>query len=760
MAGPFETQIGIGIKDNATPGIARIRNEVQRMQEARERLGVNGEHAIRRAIQQTEAALNRLARNGSLSAAELSRAQEKAAAKIARLQKEMSEAEVQSYTRRNTAREAYAALGIRSEHNIQREIQRTEAAYNRLERSGALSSGELQRAQEKTISTVARLRRELGETTREQSRLVSGFKMMGGLAAGFAGAKMVLGQPIAQQRDFDAELHTASNFIYRDKNTVAERLQGVNELKDQIYNATSYGGGTREEALAAAEMLARSKMTKSEVFAGLPEVMKIHTATGTDARDVASLLTSTYNFGLTGSQNAAALDAATTAAQHGKADVSLLAREAPRGLENARGAGFTGTKGFADVMALYEVASSIAGSADEGATNTNDLITELSSTNLANSAKRVKIHGRKLDYKSMATNDALRGHNALYTLEHMVQAVDANDEKMKGWQKALTSTTDPKKRENLQRSIDERHRQNVGLFLHNQQSANAFLGYERNVSQYEAISGDVQAQFTKPEGQRSTDIDFGVMKDTANYKDQQLNTQKQKSSDSAVKPLSDGLGDLELKVARLAEEFPRVATAAEGAAIAMTAVAAAGAFKGGYDLLTGRNGGLLKRLTGAGVEVAENAGVNAVEDVAGGVASKPGWMSRLGGAIAGGGKWLYNGGKTIVTDGLLDNPLTLPVTAGIAAMWPASTVGNGDEQNELQRLKSRNQKLNSVPTSAEALQMLQSRNGQIHTGANAPVIQLPQQPAPVVNLRVFLDGNEISSHMTTQAERNARRYGA
>lgn len=760
MAGPFETQIGIGIKDNATPGIARIRNEVQRMQEARERLGVNGEHAIRRAIQQTEAALNRLARNGSLSATELSRAQEKAAVKIARLQKEMSEAEVQSYTRRNTAREAYAALGIKSEHNIQREIQRTEAAYNRLERSGALSSGELQRAQEKTVATVARLRRELGETAREQSRLVSGFKMMGGLAAGFAGAKMVLGQPIAQQRDFDSELHTASNFIYRDKNTVAERLKGVNELKGQVYNAISYGGGSREEALAAAEMLARSKMTTPEVFGGLPEVMKIHTATGTDARDVASLLTSTYNYGLTGSQNTAALDAATTAAQHGKADVALLAREAPRGLENARGAGFTGTKGFADVMALYEVASSIAGSADEGATNTNDLITELSSVNLDNSAKRVKIHGKRLDYKSMATADARRGHNALYTLEHMVRAVDANDASMQSWKKKLAATTDPAERTNLQRAIDERHGQNVGLFLHNQQSRNAFLGYERNSDQYNAISADVQAQFTRPEGQRSTDIDYGVMKDAASYKDQQLKNQQQKASDSAVKPLSDGLGDLELKVAKLAEEFPRVATAAEGAAIAMTAVAAAGAFKGTYDLLTGKKGGLLKRLTGAGVEAAENAGVNAVEDIAGGVAGKPGWVSRLGGAIAGGGKWLYNGGKTIVTDGLLDNPLTLPVTAGIAAMWPASTVGNGDEQNELQRLKARNQQRNSVPTSAEALNMLQSRNSQNHTGTNAPVIQLPRQPAPVVNVQVHLDGQQLRSWFQVQTDLDARRHGA
>ncbi len=77
-------------------------------------------------------------------------------------------------------------------------------------------------------------------------------------------------------------------------------------------------------------------------------------------------------------------------------------------LENAKSAGFGGEKGFADVLALYEVAASVAGTADEGATNTNDLISELSSVNLANSANRVKINGKRLNYKSMALKDAQR----------------------------------------------------------------------------------------------------------------------------------------------------------------------------------------------------------------------------------------------------------------------------------------------------------------------------------------------------------------
>lgn len=757
MAGPFDTQIGIGVTDNATASIKSIRNEVTRMYEAREHLGVQSEHKLRRAIQQTEASLNRLARSGTLSAAEMSRAQGKAAAKISRLQKEMAEAEVRSYTSRNAAREAYTALGVRSEHEIQREIQKTTAAYNRLERSGVLSATEQKRAYEQMTSTVGKLRRELGETERSQSRMVSTFKTIGGIAAGVSGAAMVLGRPIGQQRDFDSELHQGVNFLYRDKNSASERLAGVGTLRSKIYDAVEYGGGDRKDALAAAEIMGRSKMGVNDVYGALPEVMKVSTATGADASDVASLMTSTYNFGFKGEQARAALDAATTASQHGKADVSLLAREAPRGLENARGAGFMGQKGFADVMALYEVASSIAGNADEGATNTNDLITELSSTNLTNSAKRVKVRGKRLDYPSMATKDALQGHNALYTLEHMVSAVDANDSKMTGWQKALSNTADPVKRKNLQRAIDEEHRHNIGLFLHNQQSANAFLGYERNTEQFETISKDVEKQFSLKPGERSTDIDYAVMKDTANYKSRQLKTQNEKASDAATKPLSDVLGDFELKMAKLAEEFPNVATAAKGAAIALSAVAAFGALKGGTDLLTGGGkGGLLKRLGRNPGAVAEGA-----EDVAEAAGGKPGWLKSFGRWLIKGGSTLggaaVNGGKSLVTDGLIGNPLAMTI-AGL--IYPSDTVSGSSESAELLRLKNHNQGVNARQTSAEALSYLQNWNGEKKTPGGQPVVQLPAQPAPNVTVNMYVDGQKMLDLFHTHIEHNARRHGA
>ncbi|EMW8997018.1 phage tail tape measure protein, partial [Salmonella enterica] len=171
MAGHFDTQIGIGVKDNASVPLQRIRNETVRMQQARERVGIHSEHTLQREIARTEAAYNRLERSGKLSATELARAHEKTVATVARLRREMEETEKQQERlRRNPLGDARERLGIRSEQTIRREMALTEAAYNRLERSGELSAAELARAYARTTDTISKLRRELGETERTQSR--------------------------------------------------------------------------------------------------------------------------------------------------------------------------------------------------------------------------------------------------------------------------------------------------------------------------------------------------------------------------------------------------------------------------------------------------------------------------------------------------------------------------------------------------------------------------------------------------------------
>jgi methanogenic corrinoid protein MtbC1 len=169
MDGNMKVGIQLGATDNATPVVKSMRNELDKLATARSNLGVRAEHTIQREIQRTQASYNRLARSGNLSSEELSRAYSEMRKNISALRLEMeSEAEA---TRSNFERMATARsmLGIRSEREIQREIQRTEAAYNRLARSGKLSSAEQARAFTEMKKRVAALNAEM-EHEAEQTR--------------------------------------------------------------------------------------------------------------------------------------------------------------------------------------------------------------------------------------------------------------------------------------------------------------------------------------------------------------------------------------------------------------------------------------------------------------------------------------------------------------------------------------------------------------------------------------------------------------
>ncbi len=60
---------------------------------------------------------------------------------------------------------ARETLGVRAENAIQREIEQTRAAYDRLKRSGVASQNELRRASEATKQRVRELNAELGKTS-------------------------------------------------------------------------------------------------------------------------------------------------------------------------------------------------------------------------------------------------------------------------------------------------------------------------------------------------------------------------------------------------------------------------------------------------------------------------------------------------------------------------------------------------------------------------------------------------------------------
>ncbi|MGL9774588.1 MAG: hypothetical protein ACR5LG_13390 [Sodalis sp. (in: enterobacteria)] len=90
-----------------------------------------------------------------------------------------------------------------------------------------------------------------------------------------------------------------------------------------------------------------------------------------------------------------------------------------------------GGGGYAQTLALFEAAASVAGEPDEAATNANDLLAELSSTNLKNNAKNLLIRGKGVDIQALMTQDAKAALTALDTLDRVIQLADRHDAQTK-----------------------------------------------------------------------------------------------------------------------------------------------------------------------------------------------------------------------------------------------------------------------------------------------------------------------------------------
>lgn len=746
MSGPFDTQISIGAKDNATPVIRSIRTETRRMQEAREQLGVRGERAIRREIQQTEASLNRLARSGTLSAAELSRAQEKAAAKIARLQKEMAEAEAQGYARRNAAREAYVALGVRSEHIIQREIQRTEAAYNRLERSGVLSAGEQRRAYEQMTSTVAKLKRELGETERAQtnlsSRLKSGMSLAGAVAGGITGAGMALRQPITDAASYDAELRKQANFAYSDRGDVAGRLAGMKDIDSAIHHAVDKSGASADEAFSGFETMMRSGVvSRDQAYKFLPNVLRNAVATGADATSVANTQASAVNFGLSDNDAPAALSVLTTMAQHGRIDVPELAREMPRGLEAGKSAGFHGQRGFASLAAFFEASAIGAKDPQDAATNANDFLAEMTSNNLTANGKRIKIKGRKLDIPAMMRNDLAKGLTPLDTITGIVGAMDKDDPQYRRYQQALKGAGTPAEREQLEAQLNQIHGQHISKLFPNQQARNAYINFDRNRDFYNAQVNEGVEQFKLPDGKRSADRDFNIVADGPRWKMDREKHVNALAGNDAMKGATGVWGDLMKHLTDLEQAFPQLTTAASGAATALKAIAGGvgGSMIGGW--VAGSGFKKVKDWFGRG-----KAGIGDIASDAGDIASDAGKaVGRNGGKVLRG---LGKAGKLGVIGDLMmgaenfysefiergsDKMKGVKLPAGGMAPHPVGALDVWDELHDFFK------------------QMGKTTPGGNGSGGRAP--------QPIVN-NIYLDGRLVTQQIMEQSELNSRRHGA
>ncbi|HEC1649405.1 TPA: phage tail tape measure protein [Yersinia enterocolitica] len=490
---------------------------------------------------------------------------------------------------------ARSTLGVRSEQDIQREIQQTQAAYNRLTRSGVMSANEQARAFSAMTDKVSRLKNELNGANHSMTGLQRARMLGSGAAAvvgGITAASAVLAQPVRNQMSYDRRVAMMANTAYAERG-VEGRLEGKKELGSLVKNAVTVGGGTKESAADTLDaMLASGAVSMDSVKTLLPVIQKYATATGADPKDLANIaIRLKQTFDIKDEDVGKALNMAIVAGQEGSFELADMAKYLPGQLASASSAGMSGLDDFSTLLALNQTSAITAGNSDEAGNNTANLLAKLNSRDTAMALAKIKYNGKGIDLPGSLAQAKEKGFNSVDAFVGIVDKVVAGDKKYQELQSQLKNAKGSERAQILASMAKILEGSSVGKVIADQQALKALIGYRANRDYAKDVVKKSNEQRNLKSGESAGDINFAVMSDANDVKAEQFNNAKDFAEMEAIKPLSDILGTLSKNLTEYSREYPGLTTAVVGATDGIKAMGAAAAAFAGLRFLMGGMGG-------------------------------------------------------------------------------------------------------------------------------------------------------------------------
>lgn len=489
---------------------------------------------------------------------------------------------------------ATARLGIRTEHQIRREIQQTQAAYNRLAKSGMASQRELARAAQVTRSRVRELTAEINGGASRLQRIGSGVRTIGrgvaGVAAGAAAGAYVLAQPVNRTMDFDTSLRHAANTMYAGK-SMAEKRAGMAEIKKSVMDAAYVGGTTRDAALEAMNtMVASGAMSDEAVKKLLPTVMKTATAANTEGNDIANIVTKALQAGFKEADIPSLLDRALQSGADGGFELKDMSRWLPQQLAAMKNAGMGATlDNFSSLLNANQLSFMTAGNTDEAGNNLVNLLAKINSQDIVTKAKKITINGKEgFDFTARMNKRQAAGMNSLDALVDIVGEITAKDEKSAALMKQINAAQGDEAKlallENQKALVDGTA---IGKLVSDRQALMALLALVNNKQELTRL----QAGQTNATG--AVDGAYGFVAEGSGFKKSQFSLAKSEAEYDAFEKFSDRIGGWMQSAAQWMRGHPEQAQTATqvgyGAAAASVAAGTSSMFGGG---------GLLSKLFG------------------------------------------------------------------------------------------------------------------------------------------------------------------
>ncbi|MFD3249466.1 phage tail tape measure protein [Rahnella aquatilis] len=523
------------------------------------------------------------------------KAVEKADDQLGKSQKQNSDGAIQAskalrseYQRSASAR---STLGIRAERDIQREIQLTQAAYNRLTRAGVMSANEQSRAFEAMTSRVSRLRGELNSAGQSMSRLERakgwGSNAMA-ITGGVAAAGAVLAQPVNNQMTYERKLADMSNTAFADQG-IAGRKTGMQQMDSLIRDSVKTGGGNKENAADTLNaLLASGAVDFNSVKTLLPVIQKYATASGADPKDLAQIaIRLKQTFGIQDQDIGKALNMSIAAGQAGSFELSDMSKFLPAQLANASNLGMKGLDDYSTLLGLNQAAAITAGDSSQAGNNVVNLLAKINSQDAATAASRIKINGHGIDLPGSLSAARGKGINSLDAFNGIVDKVVANNPAYQKLEAQLKNAKGDDRRKIMESQSKILEGSAVGKMIADQQALMALVGYRSNKAYVNDVKKDVNAQRTLPDGLRAGDVNFGLISGTNDFKTDQLKNVRDFSEMDSIKSLSDLLGDLSKEITDYSDKYPELTTALSGATTGIKAMGAAAAAFAGLKFLSG-----------------------------------------------------------------------------------------------------------------------------------------------------------------------------
>lgn len=569
MSRDFRLSMGLDFKDNASRDMARVlRDGVKQATDATRAAGRQGDAQKKAATDATQAEKQH---------AETQRRDSRENISASRRQ-------VEEYRRSARARET---LAIRSERAIQREIDRTTAAYNRLSRSGTLTAREQSRAYTAMKNKVAALNGEMGNLTRlERVRMAGG--QIGAVAGGITAAALPFVAPVKNQMAYEHSQANLANTAFYQQDAEG-RLARLPELNALIHDAIVQGGGTKDNAQAATGRLLNT-FSFDEIKTRLPFLQQVSSGTGVSGETLGDISNALRrHLGVDSAEDLKrAINMMVASGQAGGVELADIARILPGQLEQAGRAGLRGLDGLAQLLSADQVSLTTSGSVDEAGAQVNALLQRIYGNRAEMAAGRIKIGGKGIDLHGTLAQAQLHGMSPLDALVGLSDRIIESDPKIRALRKKLNSgKLSESEAANTRDALQTMENDWLTKLLGDPYSVRALTSL-RNQRQARADNLTLtQRQRDLPDGQGAAEVNFQTISGTSDFKTDQAKSLRELSQMDAMKPVADAAGKFADVVAEFNQKFPGLSQAAESASLAIQSMTAAAVTFAGLKLLFG-----------------------------------------------------------------------------------------------------------------------------------------------------------------------------